>query len=297
MKYQLLEDEREQVQLAAAYSECAAVARSEARNFYFAFLPLNRERRNALYTIYSFARLADDLADEDSWSRDTRLEKLLELEAKLEGMLRGEIRGALFIALADAVDKYRVPVDALRDLMRGVKQDQRITRYQTYEELSRYCYYVAGTIGLICTAVFGGKSPEARKYAEAQGLGMQLINIMRDVGSDAAVDRIYIPAELMREHGVTESDILEGRTSEGWRALMDELSVRAREALREGENLLPLIDEDARICPALLRELYEKILRRLEAARFDVFSSNINLNLHSKIGLLLTTWWRYRFRT
>lgn len=293
----LLDDRRESLGAEEAYRECAVVARREARNFYYSFIPLKRERREALYAIYSFARLADDLADDVERTADERREGLAELEDRLEEALEANPRGAVFIALADTVERFDVPVQTLRDLITGVRQDQRVRRYRTYEELCQYCYYVAGTIGLICVAICGRITEESKRYALAQGLGMQLVNIIRDVKTDAASDRIYIPFELMHEYGVSEADIMEGSMGSGWRAMMEELAGRAREALREGEKLLPLIAEDARICPALLRELYTEILDRIEQAEFDVFSRTPALAFHSKVRLLLSAYWRYRIRS
>lgn len=279
-----------------AYRECAVVARREARNFYYSFIPLKQERRKALYTVYSFARLADDLADEEGRSIEERWVGLSELEDRLEQTLEGKPRGAVFIALADTIEIFDIPIQTLRDLITGVRQDLRVRRYRTYEELCQYCYYVAGTIGLICAAVCGRLTDESERYALAQGLGMQLVNIIRDVKADAASDRIYIPLELMHEYGVSEADIMEGSTGVGWEAMMGELAGRAREALREGEKLLPLIATDARICPALLRELYSEILDRIEGSGYDVFSRTPALGLHSKVRILLSAIWRYRIR-
>ncbi|MFO7768626.1 MAG: phytoene/squalene synthase family protein [bacterium] len=294
MTHPLLEDEREGLDVEASYAECARVARREARNFYFAFLPLRKERRRALYAVYSFARLADDLADAEQEPLEGRLEALGRLEGRLEAAVAGRPRGAVFTALADAVEQFRIPVRALEDLMTGVRRDQRIRRFETYEELCVYCYHVAGTVGLICAAVFDARGPEAEEYAEAQGLGMQLVNIMRDVQEDLLMDRIYLPKDLREQYGVTEEGLRSGRPGPGWEPMMAELAGRAREALHTGGLMLPLAARDARICPALLRELYEAILDNIEEADFDVFSRDPDLSLSRKVSLMLSAWWRYR---
>lgn len=299
MNHPLLEDVRSDLGVESAYDECARVARREARNFYFAFLPLRKARRRALYAVYSFARLADDLADtgadeEGGRSLQERLDALDRLEERLDVSLSGAPRGAVFTALVDAIQRYRIPVKALRDLLTGVRQDQHIRRFETYEELCVYCYHVAGTIGLICAAVFDARGQEAEEYAEAQGLGMQLVNIMRDVQEDLTMDRIYIPRDLRDRYEVTEQGMRAGDPGAGWEPMMEDLAARARQALREGSLMLPLAARDARICPALLRELYEAILDNIERAGFDVFHHDPDLSLPRKILLMLSAWWRFR---
>ena len=296
MSHPLLADQRRDLDLERAYIECAGIARKEARNFYYAFLPLRKDRRLALYALYSFARIADDLADEEGRDLNERLVGLDELELRLNETLAGNPGGTVFTALADTIVRFEVPVHTLRDLLTGVRQDQRVARYRTYEDLRTYCYHVAGTIGLMCTAVCDGHSEEAAAFAISQGLGMQLINIIRDVKADADTDRIYIPGDLMDEYGVSEEDIFAGHAGEAWEGMMGVLAGRAREALDEGSGLLPLIARDARICPALLGDLYRKILDRIEAARFDVFSSSPDLTFTTKLRLLGSAYWRYRLR-
>ncbi len=292
----LLADTRREVPLPAVYRICARLARREARNFYYSFLPLRRAKRRVLYAVYSFARVADDLADAEGYTREERLAGLDDLDRRLDETEHGEPRGALFIALADAIRTHGVPLPALRDLLQGMRQDLQVTRYATLAELERYCYYAAGTIGLVCAAVFGGGGEEARRYALAQGLGMQYVNIIRDVGADAAVDRIYLPAELLRAHDVGEADILAGRRPAGWIPLMSELAGHARAKLEEGAGLLPLIDRDARVCPALLRVLYESVLDRIEASGFDVLSRRHGLGTLAKLRLTVGAVVRWRLR-
>ena len=296
MNHPLLADQRRGLDLEQAYAECAEITRKEARNFYYAFLPLRRDRRLALYALYSFARIADDLADEEGRELDERLAALDHLEARLDEALAGDPGGTVFTALTDSIERFGVPVHTLRDLIRGMRQDQSVTRYHAYEDLRTYCYLVAGTIGLMCAAVCDGRSEEAAVFAIAQGHGMQLINIIRDVRTDAESGRIYIPGELMEEFGISEEDVFAGRTGEAWEGMMKTLAGRARDALDEGRGLLPLIARDARICPALMGDLYRKILDRIEAERFDVFSPLPDLTFTMKLRLLGSAYWRYRLR-
>jgi phytoene synthase len=296
MSHPLLEDRRTDLPVDEAYRFCAGVARREARNFYYAFLPLRRRRREALYAVYAFARLADDLADEPGQPLRERMERLDELERRLDGTLAGRPAGPLFVALGDAVGRFGVPGHALHELLAGMRQDQTVTRYVTFADLREYCYLAAGTIGLACAAIFEAQGDQAADYAVAQGLGMQLINILRDVGEDAATGRIYLPVELLERYGVREEEVRSGRTGTGWAALMADLAARARTSLEDGARLLPLVARDARICPALLCDLYAAILDRIEAAGWDVFTRRIELGLPAKLRLLARDFLRYRTR-
>jgi 15-cis-phytoene synthase len=291
----LLADERAPLESGVAFAECAALARRQARNFYYAFLPLRRRRRHALYSVYAFARLADDLADEPGPGLSERLEQLDRLQRRLQQSLEGRPRGAVFAALAESVGRFQIPTETLFELLEGVRQDQHRQRYRNWAQLERYCYLVAGTVGRICAAVFEARGPEADRYAIAQGLGMQLVNIMRDVTEDAAAGRLYLPEELLEQHGLSVAQVMAGRPDpQRWRAVMSEVGARAREALREGAGLLPLAAPDARICPALLRELYEAILDRLEAGGWEPGADRVELSTPCKAGLMLSAWWRYR---
>ncbi len=294
MSHPLLEDRRTDLPVDEAYRFCAGVARREARNFYYAFLPLRRRRREALYAVYAFARLADDLADEPGQPLGERMARLDELERRLDETLAGRPAGRLFVALGDAVGRFGVPGHALHELLAGMRQDQTVTRYVTFADLREYCYLAAGTIGLACAAIFEARGDQAADYAVAQGLGMQLINILRDVGEDAANGRIYLPVELLERYGVSEEEVRSGRTGTGWAALMADLAARARTSLEDGARLLPLVARDARICPALLRDLYVAILDRIEAAGWDVFTRRIELGLPAKLRLLARDFLRYR---
>ena len=296
MTHPFLEDLRKGLPVEQAYRECARIAREEARNFYYAFLPLRADRRRALYAVYSFARVADDLADETGFENEERLTSLERLEARMEESLAGEPAGAVFTGLADAVERFQIPEQALRELLAGVAHDLQVQRYHSWEELTDYCYLVAGTVGIICAAVFEASGPDAGRYAVSQGLGMQLINIMRDVREDAESGRIYIPGTMLEKHGVDEEGIVRGSPGSGWVPLMEELGSRARQALAEGSHLLPLVAADARICPALLRDLYERILDRIETRHYDVFSADLDLSFTAKVGIMLSAWIRHRIR-
>ena len=202
-----------------AYAFCRGLAKERAGNFYFAFLPLPKPQRHAIYAAYAFSRACDDYSDED-----IELERKREL---LEGHRRllhetfeGRPQGQTFVALWDAVQRYGIPREYFDAVIDGVLMDLTISRYETFEELFQYCYHVASVVGLICIEIFGYADFRAKKHAIDLGVAMQLVNIMRDVKEDAERDRIYLPLDEIARFGYSEPDLMSGVVNEAFVALM-----------------------------------------------------------------------------
>ena len=183
----------------AAYAHCARVVRRSESSFAAAFWMFSRPRRRALHAIYAFCRLADDIADDPGVRGDRR--RLLERwRAELMDAYLGKARHPVGIALGDAVHRFRLPQDVFLDLLRGVESDLLGESMETFEDLRRYCYRVASTVGLLVVHVLEARSPRSFEYAEMLGIAVQLTNVLRDVGEDAATGRIY-RALLEELHG------------------------------------------------------------------------------------------------
>jgi phytoene synthase len=244
--------------LSAAYAECRAIARREAKNFYYAFVALPQARRNAICAIYAFMRKADDLADDESLSRaDRRVQLDAWLGAWHAAGNGGETSDPVFMAVQDATERFAIPAALLDELVGGVTMDLEAGEsaepdtYATFAELYRYCYLVASVVGLVCIRIFGYADPRAEKLAEETGIAFQLTNILRDVSEDAERKRIYMPLEMMARHGVTVEGLL-GRTvgaapSQNERALLKEMGALAQQYYRSAQELLPLIDRESRL--------------------------------------------------
>ncbi|MBI2165069.1 MAG: presqualene diphosphate synthase HpnD [Chloroflexi bacterium] len=275
--------------LEEAYSYCRDVTRRSARNFYYAFLTLPRRRRCAIYAVYAFCRLCDDVADE-SLPLEAKTLRLREIGEALDRTYDGRPDGSVFVALKDAVQRYGIALDDLREIILGVEMDLTRTRYGTFEELRQYCYRVASAVGLVCIQVFGYRDPKARDYAVDLGIAMQLTNILRDLREDAARGRVYIPLEDLGSLQYSEPELIRGVVNDSFRRLMAFEVSRARDYFRRGRQLLPLLPRHSRACPAVLYGLYSRVLDRIEERGYNVFERRVSLSSVEKVYLTAKLW-------
>lgn len=273
-----------------AYAWCKEYTKERAKNFYYAFAILPEAKRNAIYAAYAFSGLVDDIADELT-DRAEQEHQLATARARLHACYRSEHEGPLFVALADAVRAYHVPLDFFEELVNGVEMDFTTNRYDTWEDLYQYCYRVASMVGLICTSVFGTKpDPEAKTYAIEMGIALQIVNIMRDVREDAERGRVYFPAADLAAHGLTADDILACRYDERFAAMMRMQGARAHDYFRRGRRLLPLLDLRSRMCVNVLQGVYAEILKRIEACDYDVLNERVTLSGREKMTSIGKLW-------
>ncbi len=276
--------------LAAAYEECRRVTRTEARNFYFAFLTLPARQRRAIYVAYTFCRYCDDSVDAEGTTAQ-KLERVNYLRGMLNKTYAGQATEPLFIGLADIAVAYEIPQHYFEEVLNGVESDLVKTRYANFDELREYCYRVASAVGLICIHIFGYSGGEAaRQGAISLGLAMQLTNICRDVREDWEFGRVYLPQDEMAWYGVTESDLANGVATEEFGKLMQFQIDRARRHFASGRQLLPYLSRRSRACPAALGLIYGSVLKKIENAGYDVFRERIGLSKGAKLGLMARAW-------
>lgn len=283
-------------ELTAAYAECCAISKREAKNFYYSFVALTPERRNAICAIYAFMRKADDLADDESFSI---AERRTQLEAWL-GQWRKATAGEptndqVFLAVRDAVERFHIPLALLDELIAGVtmdldKADDAVDTYQSFDDLYGYCYLVASVVGLVCIRIFGYQDPRAEKLAEQTGVAFQLTNILRDVQEDADRRRVYLPLDDLQTHGVSIADLLArepgSAPSEAERAVLRTIGERAEEFYRAAQALLPLIDRESRPALWVLVSIYHALLKRIARADYDVFRERHSVPTAQKLAIL-----------
>jgi phytoene synthase len=275
------------VTVGQAYARCRAITRAEARNFYFGFVLLPPERRSAIYAAYAFSRRADDSVD-GTESMPAKLAAVAERRRELDACYAGEPApdDPVLVALADTVRRFGIPRVHLDALLDGVEMDLTRTRYPDFPALEHYCDHVAGAVGLTCLYIFGFHTPEAPETARELGVALQLVNIMRDVAEDAGRDRIYLPEDEMRAHGVDPGDLLSLHDTPEFRSLMRAQAARAREWMLRGERLLPLLDRRTRMCVGMLSALYRDILDHIEAIDYDVLHHRVSLPTGRKLRLM-----------
>jgi phytoene synthase len=284
--------------LAESYAVCRAIAKREAKNFYYAFVALTAPRRNAICAIYAFMRQADDLADNETLTREERLRQLEGWLADWRGICHGgDSSNAVFLAVRDATERFAIPLNLLDELVVGVTMDLEQDAsgapdtYATFDDLYRYCYLVASVVGLVCIRIFGYSDPRAEKLAEETGVAFQLTNILRDVAEDAARNRVYLPLDELAAHGVPLGSLLHranaARPTAHERALLAEIAGRAENYYQSAAKLLPLIDRESRPALWVLVSIYHALLKRIERADYDVFTHRASVPTWQKLGILL----------
>jgi phytoene synthase len=260
-------------QLAASYDRCRHVARRAARNFYYGFKLLPAEKRDALCALYAFMRHADDISDSENEIHD-KSEGLKAWRAALDRALEGKHDGkGILPAFHDTVQKYGIPAAYFHDLMSGAEMDLTVKTYPTFDLLERYCYCVAGTVGLCCIHVFGFKDPKALDLAPKLGIAFQLTNILRDVPEDYSMGRVYLPEEDLTRFRCTRSDLQGDTASPAFTDLMQFEASRAWQYYAEGAPLLNLVNRDSRAALWTLMRIYSGILQKIESIRYDVLAT------------------------
>jgi phytoene synthase len=267
-----------------SYRYSVRVARSRAKNFYYSFILLSGQQRKAMCAIYAFMRYCDDLSDEPGATRAPMERWRAELEEALEGRFGAH---PVWPAFHHTVRRFGIPHDYFRQMIDGVTGDLEPRRFETFDELYRYCYQVASVVGMTIIHIFGFDTRSALPLAEKCGIAFQLTNILRDVREDAASGRVYFPAEDLRRFGVTEDDLRAGRRTPEFLKLMRFEAARARAYYNESAPLLDLIHPRSRSSLWALISIYSRLLERIEAANYDVFTRRVRLTLIEKSWIVL----------
>ena len=292
-----------------AYAVCRQIARREAKNFYYAFVALPKAKRNAICAVYAFMRHADDLSDDETKSREERRVSLDDwLSSWHIAAQGGSTDNPVFVALRDAQARSHITTELLDQLVQGTAMDlhpahtsnggsgsdsihpMQFDTYATFEDLYRYCYYVASVVGLVCIRIFEYSDPNAEKLAEETGIAFQLTNILRDVREDAERDRIYLPLEDLERFGVSIGEIQQLKNGRhltlNQRELLEFEANRAEHYYKAGAALLPLIAADARPALWVLITIYHRLLQRIEQQNFDVFTEKVSVPTITKLTIL-----------
>lgn len=284
---------------AEAYDVCRAIARREAKNFYYAFRVLPAHKRNAMCAVYAFMRRADDITDDEAMPIVERREVMRQwMEGWRVARQTGASDDPVFLALNDTQRMFAIPDVLLEELVQGTAMDldpraqdaRALQTFATFDELYRYCYLVASVVGLVCIRIFGYTDVRAEKLAEETGIAFQLTNILRDVKEDAERGRVYLPLDLLAAHGVSVERVREVATGAGMganeRAMLDELAAKAEGYYASASELLPLIDVDSRAALWVMVMIYYDLLVRIRARGCDVFSERVSVPTAAKMVIL-----------
>jgi phytoene synthase len=267
--------------LEESFEYCRRVARSRAKNFYYSFVLLRREQRDAMCAIYAFMRYCDDLSDEPGASRAAIDRWRKALEAALAGRAGDH---PVWPGFVHTVKTYRIPHEYFQQMIDGVASDLEPRRIATFDELYRYCYQVASVVGLTTIHIFGFHSEDAKPLAEKCGVAFQLTNILRDIKEDAGLGRIYIPAEDLSKFGITGAQLGRG---DGVAELLRFEAARARRYYNESLPLLLLVNKHSRPSLWALIEIYSRLLDRIERSNYDVFTRRLSLSTAQKSWIVV----------
>ena len=287
-------------QLNHAYAVCRGVARRAAKNFYYGFLVLPSDKRNALCAVYAFMRHADDIADDPGLSPWERHEKLNAWLGAANAVFAGwPTDDPVLMALGDAQRRFKIPPQLFEKLVQGTSMDLDIPAAgatpmvlcDTFEDLKEYCYYVASVVGLVCIRVFGYEEKKAELLAEDCGLAFQLTNIIRDVKEDAGMGRIYFPQEDLDRFRLTAGQFAPAGMGDPDRLaevgpLLEYEAERARRYYESAKWLMELIDADSRGALWVLVEIYSRLLKKIAARNYDVFTERVGLTFWEKLRVL-----------
>ena len=273
-----------------------ALTRRYARTFYFASHVLPPAKRDASYAVYAFCRIADNITDvhrEDTDQIPDAARQIARLRMELAELYAEGDVPTRWVALRETVRRYHIPQAYFDELLNGVEMDLTPRRFATFAELEIYCYRVASVVGLIMTHIFGATSSEALRRAAQLGTAMQLTNILRDIGEDHHMGRIYLPQDELLAFGVTEEMIGTGTVTPAFEALLRFQIDRARRLYAGAEEGIPLIPDDgSRFSTRLMSTLYARILEAIERNAYDVFTSRAHVPIATKLRLTGRILWQ-----
>ena len=276
------------LQNANAY--CERITAEHSRSFHLASRLLPAGKRRAVRALYAFCRVSDDIVDRSAPDQAARLEEW----RRRATAAYPPADDFVAVAWADARLRHHVPLRYAEQLIDGVARDLRQTRYDTFEELAAYCYGVASTVGLMSMHIIGFAGQEAIPQAIKLGVALQMTNILRDVGEDWRIGRVYLPQEELAAFGLDESDLAAGVVDDRWRAFMRFQIDRNRRLYAEAMPAIALLNKDGRFAIAAAAELYRAILDSIEEQDYDVFTRRAFVGKWGKIRMLPGIWWRSR---
>ncbi len=270
---------------------CQDKAAKSGSSFYYSFMFLPAERRQAITALYAFCREVDDVVDEchDLSLAQTKLEWWRQ---EVGRVYNGTPTHPVGHALKDVIKGFRLPQEQLLEIIDGMAMDLSQTRYLDFKGLQLYCYRVASVVGLLAAEIFGYQDRQTLKYAHDLGLAFQLTNIIRDVGEDARRGRIYLPIEDLQRFDVPAKDLLEAHYSDAFRELMAFQAERAEKFYDQAFAQLPAIDRKAQRPGLVMAAIYRTLLREIARDGFLVLDRRTSLTPLRKVWLAGTTWFR-----
>jgi len=268
---------------------CQQKAAASGSSFYYSFLFLPPERRRAITALYAFCREVDDVVDECTDAQLART-KLAWWRLEIGKLYQGEPHHPVTKALQPFIASFGIKDQQLNEIIDGMEMDLTQTRYLDFAGLERYCYHVAGAVGLLAAGIFGYGNPRTLEYAKNLGTAFQLTNIIRDVGEDARKNRIYLPMDELKKFEVPAADILQAKYSENFRRLMAFQAQRADAFYEKAFAALPAEDRRTQRAGLIMAAIYRATLEEVERDGFKVLTQRTSLTPLRKLWLAWKTW-------
>jgi hydroxysqualene synthase len=273
------------LELDACYRYCETLCRARHHNYPVASMFARSHLRKHIFALFAFARVADDFADEPGYE-GRRARELDRWEEQLHVAYRGHADHPVFVALADTVDKFSLPITEFTELLSGFRTDLERRRYATFDELRSYTRQAAEPVGRLLLYIDGYRAPEVHAFAEDLSTGLALARLIQDIAADWDRGRVYIPAEDLRHFGVTEADIAARRTSEpvGW--LVRYEVARTRALFMRARPLVDMVGADLAVELALMWHGGMRILEKIDAVGPQLLADRPRLNTADKAIVL-----------
>jgi len=272
--------------LEEARAYCERLAKSHYENFSVATWFLPRRLRQHFYNVYAYCRISDDLGDEVGDPQQS-LELLDQWEAELDACYAGAPRHPVFVALAETVKTCGIPKHEFSDLLIAFRQDQTVTRFETFDDILAYCHYSANPVGHLVLYLCGYSDVERQQLSDCTCTALQLANFWQDVFVDYGKGRIYLPLEDLRRFGVTGEDIAQRRATPQFLAMMKFEVERARDWFARGLPLVKMVNRELAIDLELFSRGGQEILDAIEHQGFDVLKARPEISKSRKLMLVL----------
>ena len=280
--------------LQKAYAVCDRITRQHSKSFHLASGLLPEEKRSAVRALYAFCRTVDDIVDESEMNILEKSTQLDDWKNVVQSSHASE-QESVARAWVDTIHRYHIPSHYAIQLIEGVSRDLHQNRYQSFDDLTTYCYGVASTVGLMSMYIIGFKTNEALPYAIKLGVALQLTNILRDVGEDFRKGFLYLPQEELIEFGLTEENIALADRSDDWREFMRFQIVRTRQLYADAQPGIHLLEREGQMAILAASDLYQGILDDIEAHDYNVFTRRAGLSGWGKARRIPSLWWKMNF--
>jgi len=268
---------------------CQQKAASSGSSFYYSFLFLPPERRRAITALYAFCREVDDVVDE-GLDPQVAAAKLAWWRNEVANLFAGKPQHPVARALEPHLKSFNITAERLNQIIDGMEMDLRQTRYLDWTGLERYCFHVAGVVGLLAASIFGYRDERTLDYAKNLGIAFQLTNIIRDVGEDARKNRLYLPVEDLQRFGVPAADVLQSKQTPAFRSLMEFEAERALGYYEKAMAALPAQDRRAQRPGLIMAEIYRTLLNEIRREGFQVLTRRTSLTPLRKFWIAWRTW-------